>query len=97
VTEYMDDYFQPRLVAVDLLGNFHKESAATRLPEAIVAANQWLDTHDLQPIARSQVDDYYKQDAATLELFLRVRRLDRASRRLLRRDYDFILPGRVKR
>ncbi|MBK6762315.1 MAG: hypothetical protein IPG68_03125 [Micrococcales bacterium] len=97
MTEYMDDYFQPRLVAVDLLGNFHKESAATRLPEAIVAANEWLDAHDLEPIARSQVDDYYKQDAATLELFLRVRRLDRASRRLFRRDYDFILPGKVKR
>ncbi len=97
VPEYMDDYFEPRLVAVDLLGNFHKESAATRLPDAIVAANDWLDAHGLAPIARAEVDDYYKQDAATLELFLRVRRLDRASRRLLRRDYDFILPGKVKR
>ena len=97
VTEYMDDYFEPRLVAVDLLGNFHKESATARLPEAIVAVNEWLDRHDLQPIARAEVDDYYKQDAATLELFLRVRRLDRAARRLLRRDYDFILPGKVRR
>ncbi len=93
----MDDYFSPRLVAVDLLGNFIKEGATRRLPEGIVAANEWLESHDLEPIARAEVDEYYKQDAATLELFLRVRRLDRAARRLLRREYDFILPGRVSR
>jgi len=96
-SEYMDDYFAPRLVAVDLLGNFIKESAVPRLPEGIVAANEWLTAHDLDPIERAEVDDYYKQDAATLELFLRVRRLDRAAKRLLRRDYDFILPGKVTR
>ncbi|HPJ20447.1 MAG TPA: DUF6206 family protein, partial [Actinomycetota bacterium] len=97
VATYMDDYFSPRLVAVDLLGNFIKEGATRRLPEGIVAANEWLESHDLEPIARAEVDEYYKQDAATLELFLRVRRLDRAARRLLRREYDFILPGRVSR
>ena len=97
VTEYMDDYFDPRLVAVDLLGNFVKEGAADRLPEGIVAANEWLAAHDLAPIDRPEVDAYYKQDAATLELFLRVRRLDRAAKRLLGRDYDFILPGKVSR
>ena len=41
--------------------------------------------------------EYYKQDAATLELFLRVRRLDRAARRHCCVGYDFILPGRVSR
>ena len=94
---YMDDYFAPRLVAVDLLGNFIKERATSRLPEGIVATNVWLDTHDLEPILRAEVDEYYKKDAAALELFLRVRRVDRAVRHLFRRDYDFILPGRVAR
>jgi hypothetical protein len=94
---YMDDYFVPRLVAVDLLGNFVKERATRRLPEGIVAANDWLDSHDLAPILRVEVDEYYEKDAAALELFLRVRRVDRAVRRLFRRDYDFILPGRVAR
>lgn len=97
VTEYMDDYFDPRLVAVDLLGNFVKEGAVDRIPEGIVIANGWLEAHGLAAIDRAQVEAYYKQDAATLELFLRVRRLDRAARRLLRREYDFILPGRVSR
>lgn len=95
--EYMDDYFDPRLVAVDMLGNFIKEGAVARLPEGIVVANEWLSAHGLDPVERGQIEEYYKQDAATLELFLRVRRLDRAAKRLLRRDYDFILPGKVKR
>ncbi len=94
---YMDDYFVPRLVAVDLLGNFIKERATSRLADGIRATNAWLDTHDLEPILRSEVDEYYTKDAAALELFLRVRRADRAVRHLFRRDYDFILPGRVSR
>lgn len=94
---YMDDYFAPRIVAVDLLGNFIKERATSRLTEGIAATNDWLSTHDLEPILRSEVDEYYRKDAAALELFLRVRRADRAVRHLFRRDYDFILPGRVAR
>lgn len=94
---YMDDYFVPRLAAIDLLGNFIKERATQRLPEGIVAVNDWLDTHSLELIQRSEVEEYYKKDAAALELFLRVRRMDRTVRHLFRRDYDFILPGRVAR
>lgn len=94
---YMDDYFVPRIVAVDLLGNFIKEQATTRLPEGIAAANGWLDAHGLDPVERPEVEEYYAKDAAALELFLRVRRVDRAVRHLFRRDYDFILPGRVLR
>lgn len=108
-SEYMDDYFEPRLIAVDLLGNFHKEGATERIPVALAAANAWLagPAKALQaqlgppeqdgPITEDEVAAYYKEDAATLELFLRVRRADRAVRRVLRRRYDFILPGRVER
>ena len=94
---YMDDYFVPRLVAVDLLGNFIKERATSRLAAGIRAADDWLGAHGLEPIQRSEVEEYYRKDAAALELFLRVRRVDRAVRRVFRRDYDFILPGRVDR
>ncbi len=97
ITAYMDDYFQPRLVAVDLLGNFIKEGATPRLPVAISVVNDWLAGHDLQSVTRAEVDAYYAEDAATLELFLRVRRLDRRFKRALGRPYDFLLPGTVKR
>lgn len=94
IAKYMDDYFVPRLVAVDLLGNFLKEGAAQRLPEGIHVVNEWLGR---DPITQAEVEKYYKADAATLELFLRVRRMDRGLKRLLRRDYDFVLPGKVVR
>lgn len=94
---YMDDYFAPRLVAVDLLGNFIKEHATQRLPDGVAAVNDWLAEHEIEPIHRPEVEEYYSKDAAALELFLRVRRLDRAVRHVFRRDYDFILPGRVTR
>lgn len=97
IAEYMDDYFSPRLVAVDLLGNFIKEGAAARLPDGLSVANAWLDGRGLEPIDGREVTAYYEQDAATLELFLRVRRIDRAFKSLVRRDYDFVLPGPVKR
>lgn len=105
-SEYMDDYFDARLIAVDLLGNFIKEGAGDRLPVGIAAVNEWLagPAVDLPrsggsagPVTSAEVSSYYKQDAATLELFLRVRRMDRAIRRVLRRPYDFILPGPVQR
>jgi Family of unknown function (DUF6206) len=94
---YMDDYFVPRLVAVDLLGNFVKERATARLPEGIRAASDWLASHGLEPVGRFEVEEYYRKDAAALELFLKVRRADRAVRHLFRREYDFILPGPVAR
>lgn len=108
--EYFDDYFEPRLLAVDLVGNLFKEQVPQRIPVALAAANDWLagPAAALQdqlarpgarrgPITEDEVAQYYRADAATLELFLRVRRLDRAARRLLRQRYDFILPGRVAR
>lgn len=105
-SEYMDDYFDARLIAVDILGNFHKEGAAERLPTGLRAVNDWLAgpgstlpqaSGDSGHVTAQEVAEYYKQDAATLELFLRVRRMDRAVRRAIRRPYDFILPGPVQR
>lgn len=97
IAAYFDDYFSPRLVAVDLLGNMIKEGAAPRLPAALRITNEWLAAHAFEPVTRQIVEDYYAQDAATLELFLRVRRLDRRAKRVLRRPYDFLLPGPVRR
>ena len=99
--KYMDDYFDLRLVAVDLLGNFIKENAGNRLAAGLAAVNSWL-TAQGSPgtgeVTEQEVRDYYRQDADTLQLFLRVRRADRWVRtRLLRRQYDFILPGPVNR
>jgi hypothetical protein len=99
---YQDDYFVPRTVAVDLLGNFHKEGTADRIGTGLVVANDWLGRADIpgprDPITPAEVDDYYRQDARLLGIFLQARRADRAIRtKVLRQDYDFLLPGTVRR
>lgn len=93
---YMDDYFDRRLLALDLVGNFIKEGRPERIAVGLAAVNSWLGGEG--PVTRAQVLEYYEQDAATLELFLRVRRADRWLRtRVVRRRYDFVLPGHVRR
>ena len=45
-----------------------------------------------------EVERYYRKDADLLALYLRLRRADRFLRtRVLRRHYDFVLPGPVAR
>jgi hypothetical protein len=99
---YQDDYFVPRTLAVDLLGNFHKEGAPERIGLGAQVVNEWLAEVDLpgprDPISVAEVATYYRRDAQLLGLFLHARRADRAIRtRLLRQPYDFLLPGRVDR
>jgi hypothetical protein len=100
IEKYQDDYFDLRTAAVDLLGNFHKEGCPQRLPGAIAAANDWFAEHEagIAALTRDEVDRYYRADARLLELYLRLRRADRVVQQvLLRRRYDFVLPGHVAR
>jgi hypothetical protein len=101
VEKYQSDYFDLRTTAVDLLGNFHKEGCPHRLTPAIGAVNDWLGHHagnEVAPLTRDEVEKYCHDDAALLELYLRLRRADRyVQQRLLRRRYDFVLPGHVAR
>jgi len=103
VGAYLDDYYDPRLVALDLLGNFHKEGRPDRVPLGVRVVNSWLasDAAPLgshEPVSVDEVERYYRSDADLLALYLRLRRADRFLRtRILRRPYDFVLPGPVDR
>jgi hypothetical protein len=102
VERYIDDYFDPRTLLLDLLGNFHKEGRPDRIPLARAHVNRWLAADGAElaipALAAAEVDRYYRRDARKLELFLRLRRLDRWVRtRVLRQRYDFILPGPIQR
>ncbi|MFC6238150.1 DUF6206 family protein [Longivirga aurantiaca] len=103
VGAYLDDYYDPRTVALDLLGNFHKEGRPDRIPLGIDIVNRWLVDHrdalgERAPLSGVEVESYYRSDADLLALYLRLRRADRFLRtRVLRRPYDFILPGHVRR
>jgi len=103
VGAYLDDYYDPRLVAVDLLGNFHKEGGGDRVPLGVDVVNRWLAGEaavlgPYAPVTPEEVEKYYRADADLLALYLRLRRADRFLRtRVFRRPYDFVLPGPVTR
>jgi hypothetical protein len=103
VGAYLDDYYDPRLVAVDLLGNFHKEGRPDRVPLGVDVVNRWLDGDaallgSRDAVTAEEVEKYYRADADLLALYLRLRRTDRFLRtKVLRKPYDFVLPGPVSR
>jgi hypothetical protein len=103
VERYLDHYFSPRGLVLDLLGNFHKEGRPDRVGLAAERANRWLAEHAQElgasaPVSGEEVARAYAHDAEQLERFLRLRRVDRFVRtRLLRGRYDFILPGPIRR
>lgn len=102
VEHYVAAFFRFDRAVTDLLGNFFKEGAAQRLPAAIDFVNRWIaeqpEAGSLGRIDERAVRAYYERDAGTLELSLRARKLRRfVTATLLRRRYDFILPGRVTR
>jgi Family of unknown function (DUF6206) len=103
VRAYLDEYFDPRLVAVDLLGNFHKEGRPDRIPFGVEVVNQWFARHGDaagpgEPVTVDEVERYYRKDADLLALYLRLRKADRFVRtRVLRQGYDYVLPEQVDR
>jgi hypothetical protein len=100
--EVVGRYYDFRKVIVDLLANFYKEGKAELIPDLIVTANDFLagEAVDLgiQLIDEKEVQAYYKEDAFIWRLYLNMRRLDRfIYTRILRREYPYILPGKIER
>jgi hypothetical protein len=103
---YLDDivnrYYDFRKVIIDLVANFFKEQKAELVPVLIEVANDFLSTEasalSIPSITYEEVEDYYKDDAATWKLYLRMRRLHRFIRsKILRRYYAYILPDEIQR
>ncbi len=95
-------YYDFHLVTVDLIANFYKEQLPDRIPSLIADANDFFATEaaelGIAPITEKEVRAYYREDALIWWLYLSMRKFDRFLRtRLLRRDYPYILPGKIKR
>lgn len=85
----LDTYRDLRKVYFDLCGNLLKRRLDAWLPAFLKAA----DSHLQRPITADQVRAYYRRDARLWGALLRVRKLDRAwHRRVRRRPYPFLLP-----
>ncbi|MFW9887036.1 MAG: DUF6206 family protein [Candidatus Thorarchaeota archaeon] len=103
---YLDDivnrYYDFRKVIIDLVANFFKEQRPELVPVLVEVANRFLFTEastlDIAPIVYDEVEEYYKDDASTWKLYLRMRRLHRFIRtKILRKYYAYILPEEIQR
>ncbi len=87
-------YRDARHVLVDLAANLHKEQLVAWVPSVVEAANARVSP----PIDVEEVRRYYRSDARLWEAMLRLRRADRWwQRNVRRRNYPFLLPGRIQR
>ncbi len=90
----LDTFYQPRGVVLDALANLVKERLDRFLPAFLEEANARV----RPALSEEEVRRYYASDAGTWALLQRLRRLDRAwQRRVRRRRYPFLLPGRIER
>lgn len=91
-------YRRPRDVLVDLCGNLLKERLDQWVPAWVEAANRRLVPAGAAPITEGEVRRFYRGDARLWAMMLAARRLDAWwQRRIRRRPYPFLLPGRIER
>jgi hypothetical protein len=90
----LDTYRDLRKVFLDVTGNLLKERLDSWLPTFL----DYLNRHTEKPLTDQEVRAYYRSDARLWATLLRLRKLDRAwRRRIRRRPYPFLLPRRVER
>lgn len=90
----LDTYRELRKVYLDVTGNLLKERLDRWLPAFLDRLNRHLE----EPLTEAQVRAYYRSDARLWSALLLLRKMDRAwRRRIRRRPYPFLLPGRIER
>lgn len=90
----LDGYRELRGVYFDLCGNLIKARLQRLLPAFLDRANR----HLAEPMSVADVERYYRSDRRLWSMLLRIRRLDRAwQRRVRRRPYPFLLPKNPRR
>ena len=97
VDDVLNRYYIPSQVYTDLVANLHKEQQPNLIPDAVIIANKCLKDENDQ-LTEKKIDKYYKEDKLIWTLFLAFRRFDRfLTTKVLRKRYEFILPGKIKR
>jgi hypothetical protein len=101
--DVMTRYYDPRKVTIDILANFYKEQRPDLIPELLLAANHFYAQDGgknlaIEPIQEKEISDYYREDAIIWSFLAASRRIDRfLSLNIIRREYPYILPGKVAR
>jgi hypothetical protein len=90
-------YYDQRSVCIDLIANLYKEQRPDMIPNVIDRVNHYFSGH-FSPLTMEEINKYYKEDKLIWTLFLTFRRIDRwLMTKILRKRYEFILPGKIKR
>jgi len=85
-----------------MAANLYREQRPDLVPDCVAAINEFLSTvmadWNIRPTSEAEVRAYYREDATIWSLYLAMRQIDRFLRtRLLRSEYPYILPGKIKR
>ena len=95
--DVMNRYYDKRQVYIDLVANLYKEQRSDLVPLVIEIINR-EDSAGMEPLTEKEVKKYYSEDKLIWTLFLAFRRLDRwIKAKILRKRYELILPGKIKR
>jgi hypothetical protein len=95
--DVMNRYYDKRQVFIDLAANLYKEQRSDLIPATINVINEHLAISD-KTLTLKEIEKYYREDKLIWTLFLVFRRIDRwLTMKILRRRYEFILPGKIKR
>ncbi len=87
-------YYDHQKVVTDLIANLYKEQRPDLIPSFLEIMNPYID----RPLTAKEIDTYYKEDKRLWTLFSALRKADRFIRvNLLKKRYEFILPGKVRR
>ncbi len=100
--DVLDRYHDLHLVIVDLIANLYKEKKEELIPPLIEFTNKFIEEElaslGVEPITGEEVKKYYKEDAFIWSFYLTARKIDRFIKtRILKKRYEFILPGKIER
>ncbi|MCB1176337.1 MAG: hypothetical protein KDK36_02050, partial [Leptospiraceae bacterium] len=100
--DILDRYYTFRLVAIDIIANLYKEQRADIIEDCLSFLNSYILENvkfsQIEEITLKEIKSYYEEDKFIWKLFLSVRRLDRwIKTKIFRENYEFILPGNIKR
>ncbi len=105
VEEVVGRYYDFRSVVIDLVANFYKEQKPKLIPESLNIINAFFKEEvsqlEIPSISHNEVYSYYNGflgDKQIWIIFQNARRIDRYFQtKMLRREYDFYLPSKIKR
>ncbi|MHA2006456.1 MAG: DUF6206 family protein [Promethearchaeota archaeon] len=100
--DIIDRYYDWRLVSIDLVANFFKEQLSELVPSLVTIVNTFFEEEaskfKIDPLSLEEVEKYYKSDKLIWVLYQKMRLFDRFIKtRLLRKKYNYYLPGKIER